>query len=560
MKIWLCWFQGEQDSSLSSRDKECIRRWRAVAGQHDVVVLDESKIDQILPEYKEIIGNCNYERSLQHKADLLRLLLLEKYGGIWADTSVYPMATADEIIKQTISNTNVFFYSFSGKRVSEQKGDRLIANWFMITTEPNQYIIKTLSAEYKKRFLSAKKWRYFEMHQAYCDLIDNDERFRVSMENMNSLSAESALVLGRKNMSSLKKEQIERYNLPTLMIKKPSPISLALFPCIDAKTPVKNIIDTIIKIENLQNTSDFQVIPRPMADETLRCLNRIGLCKGTLTPTLRAQSKAIHQKLLSLTPPRESKPQKIAYLHIGKCAGTTLYQYFKDKTEIDITYLHMRRIELSESKNYEFVFFIRHPISRFVSAFNHTKRIVELDTSQLDVNHLNHENSYSPKRIKRKMMQGGIAFSRKYDQLVRHFQSADELAESLFCDDIKQRRKAQKLMNLPNEHLFKGIGWYLHNGELVKRFSQNIKFIGCVETISEDLQTASSLFNLNVNPDQIVKKRAGLDGKRSQLSKTAIQNLQLWYRDTDYRAIHLLYKHGLIEQQTYDYYQSAPNR
>ena len=559
MKIWLCWLQGEQDSSLSSRDRECIRRWRNVAGKHDVVVLDEDKIDQILPEYKQITCNCKHQRSLQHKADLLRLLLLDKYGGMWADTSVYPLVSADEIIKQTTSDTSVFFYSFSEKRISAQKGDRLIANWFMIATEPGQYAIKTLSAEYQKRFLSAENWRYWEMHQAYCDLIDNDERFRSAMDNMNFLPAESALALGRKNMSSLERDQIEKYDQPTLMVKKPSPISLALFPCIDPKTPVKTIIETIIKIETLQNTGDFQVIPKPMADETLRCLNRIGRCKGVLTPTLQARSKAIHQKLLSLTPARQNKPQKIAYLHIGKCAGTTLYQYFKNKAEIDITYLHMKRIELSESQDYEFIFFIRHPISRFVSAFNHTKRIVELDTSSLDINHLNHDNSYSPKRIQKKMMRGGIAFSKKYDQLVRHFQSAEELAKSLFCEDAKQRRKAQKLMSLPNEHLFKSIGWYLHNGELVNKFSQNIKFVGCVETISKDLQTASSLFNLNVNPDQIIKKRAGLSGERIQLSKTAIQNLQQWYRDTDYRAIHMLHKRGLIERDIYDYYQTAPN-
>ena len=211
MNIWLCWFQGEQDSSLSGRDKECIKRWRAVAGQHNVVVLDHDKIEQILPEYNAIIESCSYDRSFQHKADLLRLLLLEKFGGIWADTTVYPLATADEIIKATTTTNSVFFYSFSGKRVSAQKGDRLIANWFMIATEPNQYVIQALTSEYKNRFLSAKRWRYFEMHQAYCDLIDTDERFRASIRNMAVLSAESALVLGRKNMSSLSEDQANQY-------------------------------------------------------------------------------------------------------------------------------------------------------------------------------------------------------------------------------------------------------------------------------------------------------------------------------------------------------------
>ena len=113
MQIWLCWFQGEQDSSLSSRDRACIGRWREVAGSHEVIVLDKNRIDQILPEYQDIINACKHERSLQHKADLLRLLLLEKYGGIWSDTSVYPLESADRIIQKTTQTSDIFFYSFS---------------------------------------------------------------------------------------------------------------------------------------------------------------------------------------------------------------------------------------------------------------------------------------------------------------------------------------------------------------------------------------------------------------------------------------------------------------
>ena len=558
MNIWLCWFQGEQDSSLSGRDKECIKRWRAVAGQHNVVVLDHDKIEQILPEYNAIIESCSYDRSFQHKADLLRLLLLEKFGGIWADTSVYPLATADEIIRATTATNSVFFYSFSGKRVSAQKGDRLIANWFMIATEPDQYAIQALTSEYKNRFLAAKRWRYFEMHQAYCDLIDTDERFRASIQNMAVLPAESALVLGRTNLRVLRDDQIERHDQPTLMVKKPAPISLARLPCIDPKTPVKTIIRALKKTESLQSTDDFHIIPKPITNETIRYLNTINKSKGILTPSLQAKGQAIHRKLLSLDPAHNSKSKKIAYLHIGKCAGTTLYDYFKNKNDSDITYLHMKRVELNEAADYEFVFFIRHPISRFVSAFNHTKRIVEFDTSKLDINQLNHDNSYAPKRIKRKMLRGGIAFSKKYDQLTRHFKNANELAESLFCDNSQQRRKAQKLMSLPNEHLFKSIGWYLHNGELIKRFSHNIKFVGCVETIDQDLEAACSLFKLNGNPEQISRKRAGLGNQQSQLSSTAIQNLRRWYRDTDYKAIQLLHEHGLIQRNIRDYYQASP--
>jgi len=559
MKIWLCWFQGEQDSSLSNRDKACIQRWREVAGEHDVVVLDQTSIDRILPDYNAILERCKHTRSLQHKADLLRLLLLNRFGGIWADTSVYPLASADEIISQTTATSDVFFYSFAGKRKSIQKGDRLIANWFMVATRPNHYVIQALCNEYTQRFLSAERWRYFEMHQAYCDLIDQDAKFRESIARMKLLPAESALVLGRKTMGVLKKEQIDCHNQPTLMVKKPSPISLALFPCIDPKAPVKTIIDTIIQLEKLQHSGDFQRVPTPLLDQTRRCLDQVDESEGVLKPAIKTKLNTLRQKLHALAQNESQKPKKIAYLHIGKCAGTTLYQYFKNKSKAEIDYLHMKRVALEDAEHYDFIFFIRHPISRFESAFNHTKRIVEFDTSALDINRLNHANSYSPKRIRRKMMRGGVAFSKQYDQLVRHFRSAEDLAQSLYCDDLQQRRKAQKLMRLPNEHLFKSIGWYLHNGDLVKHFSQNIKFIGCVETIDADLQIAKSQFNLNVDTETVMRKRSGLAGDHQPLSTTAIQNLQRWYRNSDYRALDLLHDHGLIKKNIYDYYQKAPS-
>jgi hypothetical protein len=153
-------------------------------------------------------------------------------------------------------------------------------------------------------------------------------------------------------------------------------------------------------------------------------------------------------------------------------------------------------------------------------------------------------------------MHGGIAFSKQYDQLVRHFNSANELAESLYSENIKQCKKARKLMSLPNEHLFKSIGWYLHNGELIEKFSRNIKFVGCVETIEKDIQIAKTLFGLKTASDS--RKRAGLGNSEKTLTARAIRNLQMWYEKTDYQTIKSLYNHNLITKDIYNYYQLSP--
>lgn len=558
MKIWLCWFQGEHDPSLSKRDKICIQRWREASGQHEVVILDQNKINTILPEYVDTINTCKQKRSFQHKADLLRLMLLEKYGGIWSDTSVYPIANVNEIVEETTQQTDVFFYSFSKKRISPSKGDRLIANWFMLAKYPNEYAIRALSAEYKKRFLEAKHWRYFEMHQAYCDLMENDTQFQTSLSEMKTLPAESALVLGRTTMAHLSQKQIDIHKQPTLMVKRPAPLSLAILPCINHKTPVRDIIKSIKEIESLQNNREQPSVPKEIADETLRCLNNIKNSKGAISPSLLSKSKSLHKKLISIYKPSLTPPNKIAYLHIGKCAGTTLHQYFKSNPKLEIETLHMNRIDLLQCTHYQFAFFIRHPASRFISAFNHTKRIVEFDTSHLDINNLNHKNCYAPKRIKRKMMHGGIAFSKEYDQLVRQFPSATALAEALYCKDKGLQKKAQRLMSLPNEHLFKGIGWYLHNGELVDKVPNNISFVGCVESIEEDLKRAKTIYSLKIESPSIQNKRARLSGSDTTLSTRGFENIRRWYSNTDYQAIETLFRHQLISKRVYESYQNIP--
>ena len=559
MKVWLCWLQGEQDASLSQRDKACIQRWRTIAGKHEVIVLNKDSINDILPEYFEITNACRHQRSFQHKADLLRLLLLEKYGGIWADTSVYPIANVDDIIQETTQQSDVFFYSFSKKRISPSKGDRIVANWFIIAKKPKQYAIKALTKEYKNRFLNSTDWRYFEMHQAYCDLMENDTQFRTCLSTMKVLPAESALVLGRKTMAHLEKKQIDIHKQPTLMVKKPAPLTLAILSCINPKIPVRNIIESIKKIENLQHSQEHHSVPKGIANETLRCLKTIKESKGIISPNLQGKIEILHKKLLSIYKPKLQSASKLAYLHIGKCAGTTLHQYLKTNPKLEIETYHMKRVELTECSHYQFAFFIRHPASRFISAFNHTKRIVDFDTSHLDINKLTHSNCYAPNRIKRKMMHHGIAFSKEYDQLVRQFSTATALAEAIYCKDKDLQRKAQRLMSLPNEHLFKGIGWYLHNGELVEQVPNNISFVGCIESIQEDLLRAKTIFSLKIDLESIQNKRTRPSDSDTSLSASGFENIHRWYKNTDYQAIETLFKHQLISEERYQNYQNMPN-
>lgn len=91
------------------------------------------------------------------------------------------------------------------------------------------------------------------------------------------------------------------------------------------------------------------------------------------------------------------------------------------------------------------LFFIRHPLRRFVSAFNHAKSIIDFDIEGVALDLLTTENCPCPWRIKYKKENSGIAFDHEFDSLIKHFNSASELGEALSASDFRDLECALSL-------------------------------------------------------------------------------------------------------------------
>lgn len=86
--IWMMWWQGIENAP--SHILLCIDSVKRHARNAEVVVLDKNNIGEylIIPEFIQ----KKFEEgriSLTHFSDYLRIALLEKYGGIWVDSSIY---------------------------------------------------------------------------------------------------------------------------------------------------------------------------------------------------------------------------------------------------------------------------------------------------------------------------------------------------------------------------------------------------------------------------------------------------------------------------------------
>ena len=164
--IWMYWEQGEENLK-DKYNKMCIYGWRKLNPDWEVRVLDKNTVIKYIPE----IVNYNH-LTVQSRADVIRIKLLNKYGGVWADASTLPLKRLTGNIENMHNNTDIFFYRSKSRR------PYLISNWFIYSKKPNHYLINKLDTVFSKRVIKKKKYRYFYFHETLTDLYDTDPKIK----------------------------------------------------------------------------------------------------------------------------------------------------------------------------------------------------------------------------------------------------------------------------------------------------------------------------------------------------------------------------------------------
>lgn len=191
--IWMCWFQGLQHfrKKRNHLNGACIQKWKELNPDWEVNVLDNDTINEYVPEYWSIVKKAtdlNRSRGAPAKSDLLRILLLSKFGGVWVDASVYPMEPLSNFYDKLVNETGFFAYRFFprswGKGANRGACARETVSWFMCAQEPQNYLIEEWKHLFINRFIKRRGWPYFHFHSTLCYLYDRDEKIRHIIDNM----------------------------------------------------------------------------------------------------------------------------------------------------------------------------------------------------------------------------------------------------------------------------------------------------------------------------------------------------------------------------------------
>ena len=236
-----------------------------------------------------------------------------------------------------------------------------------------------------------------------------------------------------------------------------------------------------------------------------------------------------------------------SFIHIGKTGGTTINTLLKNKLEKYKEY-HLNKNYLENEK---YIIWIRNPISRFVSAFNHSYYAINIVVKTIKKFDL--ENCLMPARMLNSIGKNFV-FSKEYDYLIKLFNSPNHLAESLSSKNVEIKKNAIKLMNCMEEHLYKGIGWYLDNGKFITKNNNNILFIGRLEDMNNDIAKLSKILNKDLDTNLKLRENIYVDKNMKYLSELAIKNIIEWYKNTDYKALQIIYEFGWISKDVLDSY------
>lgn len=212
----------------------------------------------------------------------------------------------------------------------------------------------------------------------------------------------------------------------------------------------------------------------------------------------------------------EARP--VHFLHVGKTGGTAFKHAVRaapPPPSRHVIHLHPHRVVLRDVPEGErFLFFLRDPVTRFVSGFYSRQR----------ESRPRYRGKWSPEER--------VAFER--------FPTPDALALALSADDREEGMLAEAAMR-SIRHVRDGYWKWFESEDYFRSRVRDLFFIGFQETLAGDFEILKSRLGLPARlalPDDAAEAHVAPPGLDRRLRAGAVENLRKWYEE-DYRFLDL---------------------
>jgi Capsular polysaccharide synthesis protein len=182
--LWSLWLQGWD--SAPDLVRACAASWIRLNPEWDVRLLTRSHVERLLAAE----SNASLlQRPISPAAlsDVVRLELLARYGGVWADATSYCLSPLDDWLPGV---TTSGFFAFD-----RPAPDRMLATWFLAAVEPSPAILRW-------RALARAYWMdrsapetYFWCHYLFAKAYEADAEVQKVWDSTPRISADGPHVL-----------------------------------------------------------------------------------------------------------------------------------------------------------------------------------------------------------------------------------------------------------------------------------------------------------------------------------------------------------------------------
>lgn len=174
--IWILWFQGWENAPWLS--KKVADSWKNMNPGWDVRLIDEKSCP--VPIYGD---------TPQARSDVVRLELMNKYGGVWADSTMLCMQPLDSWVWKEFNNSQGIwmYHGMDKQQPAKCEGP---ASWFIVAKPGNYMSKKWVEAcrEYWKNRTTNDN--YFWMDGLWYEIYEKDQTFKKEWSKVSVVCCE----------------------------------------------------------------------------------------------------------------------------------------------------------------------------------------------------------------------------------------------------------------------------------------------------------------------------------------------------------------------------------
>lgn len=180
--IWQLWFQGWESAPQLVQNSRSSWMLRNPDWEHRA--LTRADLGELLsPNVADLALSDRLPPAAA--SDMIRLDLLNRYGGVWADATTFCVRPLDEWLMETM-RSGLFVFKFDNDK-------RPAASWFIASAPQGEIISKWLAASRLYWQNRAEFCDYYWVHILLAQLIETDPAVRKLWMEMPTLPAKNRL-------------------------------------------------------------------------------------------------------------------------------------------------------------------------------------------------------------------------------------------------------------------------------------------------------------------------------------------------------------------------------